>query len=160
MAPGPLEWTPLQKWWFYIGSPLSLLSWIFLVVVFYKYKHMRKPPGNMLLATILCEMLIYWEIFYNAIIYMVYGHVLDDEAWKVIGGMTVYIWHWGQNYFTCLAFEIMYRILRPTDLAYTRRFIIYTLCSHLPCIAYISWGIAIDGFGLSPVKNWAAKKGS
>ena len=53
------KWNDLQKWSFYIGSPISLISCIFLVILFHKYKHMRKPPGNMLLATIFGEMLVY-----------------------------------------------------------------------------------------------------
>ena len=115
---GQTNWDPIQKWSFYIGSPTSLICCTLLILSFYKFKQMRKPPGNLLILTILCEMFLFLEIFYVSVVYMVNGHLIVDEGCKVFGAFAVYFWHLSWNYFTCLAFEIMYRVLRPTDLGY------------------------------------------
>ena len=54
----------------------------------------------------------------------------------------------------------MYRILRPTDLSYNRRFIIYNICCHIPCIIYLILGSVYDNWGISDLKTCFAKKGS
>ena len=59
MAPATATWNDLQKWSYSVGGPISIVSCILLILIFNKYKHMRKPPGNMLLATIICEMFGY-----------------------------------------------------------------------------------------------------
>lgn len=74
--------------------------------------------------------------------------MIDDKACRIVGGFSFYFWHLGWNYFTWLTFEIMYRMVRPTDLKYGFRNMIYNVSSHLICLAYT--GIAAKGDTYGP----------
>ena len=50
-----VTWNNVMKWSFTIGSPISLLSYVCLILIFTRYKNMRKHPGNLMLLTIICE---------------------------------------------------------------------------------------------------------
>ena len=154
------KWDNVQKYSFFIGSPLSLISWIWLLYAFYKYKQMSKPPGNLIIYTILSEMVLFVELLYDSISVLMYGEVIEDLGWQAVGALALYFWVLGWNYFTCLAFEIMYRMLRPTDLRYRRRSLIYNILSHIPWIIYLSAGLANSEFGVGNLKTWFLKRGS
>ena len=154
------KWSNLQLYWFWIGSPISLVACSWLVYAFYKYKRMHKPPGNLLILTILWEMFVFFELAYTSVNVIRQGEVVDNTGWKIVGALTLYFWHLAWNYFTCLAFEIMYRMLRPTDLKYKLRFLIYNVLCHIPWICYVSYGIANQEFGIADLKGWFTKRGS
>lgn len=106
-------------------------------------------------------MFIFLEILYVSIVYMVHGHLINDAPCRVIGAFAIYFWHLAWNYFTCLAFEIMYYIIRPLDKQrYNRRFIIYNILSHITPLCYVIVGIANHDYGISDLKTCFAKRGS
>ena len=154
------KWNDVHLYSYFIGAPLSLIAWIWLLYAFYKYKQMNKPPGNLIKYTIICEMVLFIDLLYDSITVAVHGEVIENSVWEAAGALSLYFWFLGWNYFTCLAFEIMYRMLRPTDLKYRRRSLIYNILSHFPWIFFMSFGLANGDFGIGNLKGWFLKRSS
>ena len=156
--------TMFNTYFIYLCEALALLSFVssgFIVQYHFRTTHLRKPPGDLIMAICIIQMIydFHWVTLLPIMSsYFIFSSMNVQNNCKYFGLVNIFCSFLSWNFITCFSIEILIKINNPLSTIYSLRMKIYYISSFLLTTTEIITVHLLGDFGLSNLATCSIKK--